>query len=46
MYKVSYLGQSIHNYQDGIISRLSFQQTYDKIHGNFFLLSLRHLQRL
>jgi hypothetical protein len=43
---VSYLGQSIHNHPNGIIPRLSSQKTYDKIYGNLFPLSLKHLQRL
>jgi hypothetical protein len=43
---VSYLGQSIHNYPNEIISRLSSQQTHDKIHGNLFPLPLMHLQWL
>jgi hypothetical protein len=43
---VSYLGQSIHNHPNRIISRLSFRQTQDKIYGNLFPLPLRHLQRL
>jgi hypothetical protein len=43
---VSYLGQSIHNYPNGIISRLSYQQTHNKIHGNLFPLQLRDLQWL
>jgi hypothetical protein len=43
---VSYLSQSIHNHPNGIISRLSSQQTHDKIHGKLFPYPLRHLQRL
>jgi hypothetical protein len=43
---VSYLGQSIQNYPNGIISRLSSWQTHDKIHGNFYPLPLRHMQWL
>jgi hypothetical protein len=43
---VSYLGQSIHNHPNRIVSRLSSQQTHDKIHGNLFPLPLRHLLRL
>jgi hypothetical protein len=43
---VSYLGQLIHNYPNGILSRLSFQQTHDKIHGNLFPLPLWHFQWL
>jgi hypothetical protein len=45
-YKVTHIGQSIHNYSNGIISQLSSQRSHDKIHGNFFPLPLRHLQRL
>jgi hypothetical protein len=45
-YKVSYLGQSIHNHKNGIVSRLSSRQTHHKIHGNVFPLLLKHLQML
>jgi hypothetical protein len=43
---VSYLGQLVHNYQKGIISRLRPRQSHDKIHINLFPLPLGHLQRL
>jgi hypothetical protein len=43
---MSYLGQSIHNHPNGIVSRLISWQTNDKIHGNLFPLPLRHLQWL
>jgi hypothetical protein len=46
MYKVSHLSQLIHNYPNRIVSRLSPQQSHDKIHGNFFPLPLKHLQWL
>jgi hypothetical protein len=35
-YKVSHLCQSIHNHPNGIIDRLSFLQTHDKIYDNLF----------
>jgi hypothetical protein len=43
---VSYLGQSIHNHPNGIVSRPSSRETHDKIYVNLFPLPLRHLQRL
>jgi hypothetical protein len=43
---VSHLGQSIHNYPNGFISRLSSRQSHDKILGNFFPLPVRCLQWL
>jgi hypothetical protein len=43
---VSYLGQSVHNCQKGIIFGLSPRQSHDEIHSNFFLLPLRYLQKL
>jgi hypothetical protein len=43
---MSYLGQSVHNYPIGIISRLSPTQSYDEIHSNLFPLPLRYLQGL
>jgi hypothetical protein len=45
-YKVSNLGQSIHNHPNGIIARLHSRQSHDKIHGNRFPLPLRHLHWL
>jgi hypothetical protein len=43
-YKVSHLGQSVHDYPNGVISKLSSRQPYGKIHGNLFPLTLSHLQ--
>jgi hypothetical protein len=43
---VSYLGQSVHNYPKGIITRLGPRESHDKINGNFFPLPLGHLQGL
>jgi hypothetical protein len=43
---VSYLGQSVHNYPKGIISRLGARQSHDEIYSNLFLLSLRYLRGL
>jgi hypothetical protein len=43
---VSHLSQSIHNYPNGIVSRLSSFQTHNKIYDNFFPCPLRHLQWL
>jgi hypothetical protein len=43
---VSYLGQSVHNYPKGIISRLGARQSHDEIHSNLFLLPLRYLRGL
>jgi hypothetical protein len=45
-YKVSHLGQLVHDYPNGIVSRLSSRQPYDKILDNFFPLPLRHSYRL
>jgi hypothetical protein len=42
----NHLGQWNHNHPNRIVSRLSPQQTHDKIHGNLFPLPLRYLQRL
>jgi hypothetical protein len=46
MPEVSYLGQSVHNYPKGNVSRLSPKQSPDEIHSNLFPLSLRSLQKL
>jgi hypothetical protein len=35
-YEVRYLGQSVHNYPKGIISRLTPRQSHDEIHSNPF----------
>jgi hypothetical protein len=43
---VSYLGQSVHNYPKGIISRLSRWQSYNEIHSNLFPLPHGYLRRL
>jgi hypothetical protein len=45
-YEVSYLGQSVHNYPKGIISRLSPRQSHDEIHDNLFPLPLGYTQGL
>jgi hypothetical protein len=45
-YEVSYLGQLIHNYAKGIISRLNPRQSHDKIHSILFPLSTRVLARV
>jgi hypothetical protein len=46
MPEVSYLGQSVHSYPKGIVSRLSPRQSHDEIHSNLFPLSLGYLQKL
>jgi hypothetical protein len=43
---MSYLGQLIHNYPNGIISRLSPRQTHNEIHSNLFPFILEYLQGL
>jgi hypothetical protein len=43
---MSYPGQSVHNYPNGIISKLSTRQTHDDIHTNLFPLPLEYLQWL
>jgi hypothetical protein len=45
-YKVSFLGQLVHNYPKGIISWLSPRQSHDKIHSNLFTLPLGYSQWL
>jgi hypothetical protein len=45
-YEVGYLGQTIHNYPNEIISRLSPRQPHDEFHSNIFPLSLGYLQGL
>jgi hypothetical protein len=43
---MSYLGQSVHNYPNEIISILSHRQTDDEIHNNLFPHPLGDLQGL
>jgi hypothetical protein len=45
-YEMSYTGQSVHNYPNRIISRLSPMQSHDEIHSNLFPLPHRYLQGL
>jgi hypothetical protein len=44
--EVRYLGQSVHNYPNEIISRLSPRHSHGKIYSNLFPLPLGYTQEL